>query len=755
MTQPLDVAYVEIKPDLKDFSRDVSRETDKAFNRLERSASDSSDNIEKSFRDTAERIGDLFKGSDGRLRDAQGRFAAIGDAATNALGAISDVGSTATRSLSQIGGILTGMLGTIGQLASAGPAGIAVLVAAFVALAAAAAAAAAVVQNLIIIIGAAAAALPGLITAAVAGFAILGVALNGVVDAFQEQSEGAKKAGAAGVNSARQIADAQRGVLQAQKDLIRAREDEIKRVRTLAVELNRARVTESRAIDDVKNAQLELEDARKLGSPRAEKEAQLRLDEANATLLEAKDRTKNLAAEKAKADRTGIDGSDKVLAAQEALIDAQDRLAASMQKVGGGAAQQKTAFDGLTKSAQGFVLALVAAKNELGPVADSIQEAFFKGTAPLIDPIVENIKSVQPELDRVAGGFGKIFQEILKFLGGDKAQDALKKILDGLANFLDKVAPAIGPLLDAFAELAGESGEFGDELGGTVADALLGIAKFVKDVDLKQVFKDAKEAIKELIPLIKPLLSILLDLFKIFADLGKFILPAIAIDLKIVAVVVEFLTGVWGLLLEDLKKVGKFLLENIPKAFAAAVAAVKSAPESIKALGTKFLEAGKSLISKLFEGFGAAGGFIGELGKKIANNVIKFINNNVINNINSAVQKIQDGINSIPFVDDVSLPKIPRIPQLAKGGVTTGHTLAEIGEKGRTEAVLPLEDPRAMQRVGSAIASAGGTSGGGSGDTLVANIYLGNEHVDTRVVKVVRKNNRRVARNVKQVPRMV
>ena len=41
----------------------------------------------------------------------------------------------------------------------------------------------------------------------------------------------------------------------------------------------------------------------------------------------------------------------------------------------------------------------------------------------------------------------------------------------------------------------------------------------------------------------------------------------------------------------------------------------------------------------------------------------------------------------------LDIPKVPRasLPRLANGGITTGRTLAEIGEAGR-EAVLPLEN---------------------------------------------------------------
>lgn len=51
------------------------------------------------------------------------------------------------------------------------------------------------------------------------------------------------------------------------------------------------------------------------------------------------------------------------------------------------------------------------------------------------------------------------------------------------------------------------------------------------------------------------------------------------------------------------------------------------------------------------------------------------------------------------------LPEIPRIPGYAKGGLIKRQHLAMVGEGNRQEAVLPLEDPRAMETIGNVIAS--------------------------------------------------
>ena len=83
--------------------------------------------------------------------------------------------------------------------------------------------------------------------------------------------------------------------------------------------------------------------------------------------------------------------------------------------------------------------------------------------------------------------------------------------------------------------------------------------------------------------------------------------------------------------------------------------------------------------------------------KTVVNGIISGINTIIatpFNAINGMLNKIRNAsfLGVSPFKNMWSQDPlyVPQIPQLAKGGITTGATLAEIGEAGR-EAVLPLE----------------------------------------------------------------
>jgi hypothetical protein len=91
--------------------------------------------------------------------------------------------------------------------------------------------------------------------------------------------------------------------------------------------------------------------------------------------------------------------------------------------------------------------------------------------------------------------------------------------------------------------------------------------------------------------------------------------------------------------------------------------------------------------------------------------------NSTLGFINGFIRKINSISISIPSVDipgvgkmgggTIGFPKIPEIPYLAGGGVTTGATLAMIGDNpsGR-EAVIPLDNSSVMDSLGSTIATA-------------------------------------------------
>ena len=156
---------------------------------------------------------------------------------------------------------------------------------------------------------------------------------------------------------------------------------------------------------------------------------------------------------------------------------------------------------------------------------------------------------------------------------------------------------------------------------------------------------------------------------------------------------------------------------------------IQAAVENVKAIFQNIID----FISNVFSGnwsaawqnivniFGNLFGMIVNLAKAPINGVISAINW-VISKINSISVTIPDWV---PGVGGKTLGfNIPTIPQLAEGGVATSPTLAEIGEGGEPEAVMPLSKLAALlDEYTKKPKPTGGTDGqeGGDGETIVLN----------------------------------
>lgn len=154
---------------------------------------------------------------------------------------------------------------------------------------------------------------------------------------------------------------------------------------------------------------------------------------------------------------------------------------------------------------------------------------------------------------------------------------------------------------------------------------------------------------------------------------------------------------------------------------------IQAAVDNVKAIFQNIID----FISNVFSGnwsaawqnivniFGNLFGMIVNLAKAPINGVISAINW-VISKINSISVTIPDWV---PGVGGKTLDfNIPTIPQLAEGGVATSPTLAEIGEGGEPEAVMPLSKLAALlDEYTKKPKPTGGTDGqeGGDGETIV------------------------------------
>ena len=153
---------------------------------------------------------------------------------------------------------------------------------------------------------------------------------------------------------------------------------------------------------------------------------------------------------------------------------------------------------------------------------------------------------------------------------------------------------------------------------------------------------------------------------------------------------------------------------------------IKSAFSKVKSFFTGVWDTIKDIFSKV--GSAIADAISGAV-KKAVNTVLSLAIK-IINGFISAINLAIGVINLIPGVDIKKLDKM-EVPKLARGGITKGSTLANIGEAGR-EAVLPLENNLGyLDKFAEKIAS---KIGGATGDMRLV-VKLGEEAIFDRFIE--------------------
>lgn len=150
-----------------------------------------------------------------------------------------------------------------------------------------------------------------------------------------------------------------------------------------------------------------------------------------------------------------------------------------------------------------------------------------------------------------------------------------------------------------------------------------------------------------------------------------------------------------------MKQMGQFIIEGL-------IVGLQDGPDKVKEtferIRQKVVDVLKNITlyvaGRFMEGWRAAWRGITAFTVGVVNSVIAAFEtmiNRCIDGINAMIKTAVDLANKIPGFD-FDAPKIEHVtfgrvsvPELANGGITTGSTLARIGEAGR-EAVLPLEN---------------------------------------------------------------
>lgn len=277
----------------------------------------------------------------------------------------------------------------------------------------------------------------------------------------------------------------------------------------------------------------------------------------------------------------------------------------------------------------------------------------------IVTPFVENQDALKDALDGLLGVIADLTTTISD--GVQHVTDKITELYDEhIHPFIENVKNGMSELLDILIE----------SWETYILPILESWAEMFEDTyenHLKPVFDNIMESIGLVIDILNGLWTNILQ--------------------PIIAWVIENILPVVSPILNNLGKSVKGTVDTILDLVNVLLAGIKLVFSALKVLFTKDTDKALRHTENSVRGF--------------VNSVIQLFEsmvNHVVNGLNSLIS----GFNSIGFDLPAflgggswhpSIPTIPTVnlPRLANGGVTTGRTLAEIGEAGR-EAVLPLEN---------------------------------------------------------------
>lgn len=320
------------------------------------------------------------------------------------------------------------------------------------------------------------------------------------------------------------------------------------------------------------------------------------------------------------------------------------------------------------------------------------------------------------------------------------ADDILHLLLDPIVNNQDDIATAVQGIIDVLAVFSGTVADIVGQVGSGfnalysnyispfvsnftdgVSDLLGAFLEFWNNnmqpvlAEWATMFDDTYQShLKPMIDAFMELLGVLIEYIQLFWD------NYLKAPLQWI---IENVLPMLQPILEDLGKQVKLAVDIIADVITTMIKVIKGVfailGDLIRGDWKKLWEDAKQIFKDIVNG-------ILSIAETMANGLVDAINR-MVQSINSIKFDVPDWIPGLggKSFGGFNIPEVPRVtlPRLANGGITTGATLAEIGEAGR-EAVLPLEKNTGwMDALADKIADRMPTSGG----TVDASLILDGE----------------------------
>lgn len=286
--------------------------------------------------------------------------------------------------------------------------------------------------------------IPGAMAGAVASIGTLAIGVSGVKDAYTAVTSAATTSANKQTSSANSAARAQRDLASAYRDARREVED-------LNISLRGDQISEQQAVVNAQKARRDLQRDLATGQIRDQLDLQSRLldiQQADQTAVEAHVRTIRKTQDVGSANTKGIEGSDRVIAAHEAMAaaagttgSASDKAAAEMAK--------------LAPEAREFVQALIDIKPRLTDLKTTVQSKIFAGLSDELHTLVDqDLPGLTDGLGAIGTAWNTNIVALMHALGSNSSKGLLDRILGNTADAQTRFTKAIDPLVKGVGTLA-------------------------------------------------------------------------------------------------------------------------------------------------------------------------------------------------------------------------------------------------------------------------------------------------------------
>lgn len=246
-----------------------------------------------------------------------------------------------------------------------------------------------------------------------------------------------------------------------------------------------------------------------------------------------------------------------------------------------------------------------------------------------------------------------------------KNQREMNMAMDGLRvslgvaviPFLSKAAGGIASFIANLRNGKGQAGDFGRVVKSVWDGARRAVANFVQGMNLsRQDVSNALAALKTVFRALRPVVETVVNrISERMRNIGRVVGG-------VVKIVSSIIRGDWKGAWNGAKQVVSAAIDNVKSTLRNATAPIR--------------KIGSTLGKALWSGFKSAVSTVGDLGKSIANAVIKLLNSAIPNRI------------PIPGAPDINFPDNP-IPSFASGGRVPKSPMQLVGERGPELVSLP------------------------------------------------------------------